>query len=236
MRSMIAGSSRLRPEPMTIETSWTVVGVALPAEQVLDDGLALAGRDLVVAQGVAQLVAGLVRAGEAEQLVLDLVERALGSRHLEQAAGVAVDAAVHCVPRPRRPLLAARSLALAARTRQPCRSLRPAPAAGRPAGCSPRSAVAGPNRRASARRPARRRRWRSARSRPRSSSVTRSLPAAMSASAFASSSEISAASRARPSASNDSAWVSASDRMRRRSLSMSPRAVRTWLALASACA
>ena len=63
----------------------------LAAEQVLDDGLALGRRDLLVGQRVAQLVARLERAGEAEQLVLDLVEGALGPGDLEQARGVPVD-------------------------------------------------------------------------------------------------------------------------------------------------
>ena len=40
---------------------------------------------------VAQVVAALVAASEAEQLVFDLVDRALGTGDLEQAAGVALD-------------------------------------------------------------------------------------------------------------------------------------------------
>ena len=72
----------------------------LAAEQVLDDRLALAGRDRLVGERAAQRVARLVRAGEAEQLVLDLVERALGAGDLEQRPGVAVDTCVaHDVPR-----------------------------------------------------------------------------------------------------------------------------------------
>src|SRR4051812_5881754 len=66
----------------------------LAAEQVLDDRLPAGGPDRVVGERRAQLVAALVRAGEAEQLVLDLVEGALGAGHLEQAPGVAVDARV----------------------------------------------------------------------------------------------------------------------------------------------
>ena len=64
----------------------------LAAEQVLDDRLAALGRDLLVGQRAAQRIARLVAAGEAEQLVLDLVEGALGAGDLEQAPGVAVDA------------------------------------------------------------------------------------------------------------------------------------------------
>ena len=64
----------------------------LAAEQVLDDRLALAGGDLLVGERVAQRVAALVAAGEAEQLVLDLVERAFGAGDLEQASCVAFDA------------------------------------------------------------------------------------------------------------------------------------------------
>ena len=56
----------------------------LAAEQVLDDRLAPGRRDHLVGERGAQLVARLVRAGEAEQLVLDLVERALGPGDLEQ--------------------------------------------------------------------------------------------------------------------------------------------------------
>ena len=89
---MIAGRSRPRPEPTTIDTSCTVVGRGLAAEQVLDDRLALLGRQLLVGEGGAQRVARLVRAGEAEQLVLDLVEGALGAGDLEQGPCVAVDA------------------------------------------------------------------------------------------------------------------------------------------------
>ena len=63
----------------------------LAAEQILDDRLTLAGGDLLVAQRVAQLVVALVAAGEAEQLVLDLVDRAFGAGDLEQAPGVALD-------------------------------------------------------------------------------------------------------------------------------------------------
>ena len=48
--------------------------------------------DQLVGQRAAQLVVGLEGPGEAEQLVLDLVERALGLGDLEQRRGVAVDA------------------------------------------------------------------------------------------------------------------------------------------------
>ena len=60
---MIAGRSRPRPEPTTIEIELRGGRRGLAAEQVLDDRLALAGRDLLVGQGVAQLVAALVRCG-----------------------------------------------------------------------------------------------------------------------------------------------------------------------------
>ena len=43
MRSMIAGRSRLWPEPTTIETSWTVVGVALPPSRSSTMAWRLAG-------------------------------------------------------------------------------------------------------------------------------------------------------------------------------------------------
>ena len=62
-------------------------GGDLATEQVLDDGLALAGWDLLVAERVAQLFVALVAAGEAEQLVLDLVDGAFGAGDLEQALG-----------------------------------------------------------------------------------------------------------------------------------------------------
>ena len=55
----MAGSSRPRPEPTTIDTSWIVVGRGLAAEEVLDDRLTLLGRDVLVGEGVAQLVARL---------------------------------------------------------------------------------------------------------------------------------------------------------------------------------
>ena len=81
--------------------------------------------------GRAQFLARLVGPSEAEQLVFDLVEGALGAGQFEQTAGVAVDAGVgggvHCVPRPRHPRparsLAARSLALT-RSQRATRSLR----------------------------------------------------------------------------------------------------------------
>ena len=66
-------------------------------EQLLDDRLTAGGREQLVGQRRAQLLVALERAGEAEQLVLDLVEIALGTGDLEQAAGVALDALVaHC--------------------------------------------------------------------------------------------------------------------------------------------
>ena len=58
-------------------------GGGLAAEEVLDDGLAPLDRDQLVGQGVAQLVGALEVLGEAEQLVLDLVEVALGLGHRE---------------------------------------------------------------------------------------------------------------------------------------------------------
>ena len=93
-RSTIAGRSRPRPDPTTIEISCTVVGVALPPSRSSTIAWRLAARDQLVGERVAQLVVRLVRAGEAEQLVLDLVERALGAGDLEQRRGVAVDARI----------------------------------------------------------------------------------------------------------------------------------------------
>ncbi len=78
-------------------------GRGLAAEQVLDDRLALLGRQVLVGEGRAQRVARLVRAGEAEQLVLDLVERAFGAGDLEQCPCVAFDA---CVAHELAPVLA----------------------------------------------------------------------------------------------------------------------------------
>ena len=66
-------------------TSWVVVAVALPPSRSSTIAWRAVGRDHLVGEGVAQLVAALVAAGEAEQLVLDLVERALGAGDLEQA-------------------------------------------------------------------------------------------------------------------------------------------------------
>ena len=85
--SMIAGRSRPRPEPTTIDTSCVVVGVALPPRRSSTMAWRAAGRDLLVGERVAQRVARLEAAGEAEQLVLDLVERALGAGDLEQRRG-----------------------------------------------------------------------------------------------------------------------------------------------------
>ena len=40
---------------------------------------------------VAEIVAGLVTTSEAEQLVFDLIDRALGASNLEETSGVALD-------------------------------------------------------------------------------------------------------------------------------------------------
>ena len=71
---MIAGRSRARPAPTTKLTSDGRDARRLAAQQLLDDPLAAHRRDGFVDEDVAQLVAALERAGEAEQLVLDLVE------------------------------------------------------------------------------------------------------------------------------------------------------------------
>ena len=96
-RSMIAGRSRLRPEPTTIETSWVVVGVALPPSRSSTIDWRLPAGICSSVSALRSSLARLVGAGEAEQLVLDLVERALGPGDLEQAAGVAVDAGRHAL-------------------------------------------------------------------------------------------------------------------------------------------
>jgi hypothetical protein len=65
-----------------------VVPVTLPPRR----SSTLGGGNLLVVESVAQFVAALVAAGEAEQFVLDLVDRALGAGDLEQAAGVTLNA------------------------------------------------------------------------------------------------------------------------------------------------
>ena len=88
---MIAGRSRARPVPTTIETSAVVTCVALrPSRSSTICWRRLAGMCGSV-ERVAQLVGALEDAGEAEQLVLDLVERALGLRDVEQRLGVGCD-------------------------------------------------------------------------------------------------------------------------------------------------
>ena len=81
-RRQVARRGRCRP-PST--RAPTVVGDGLAAEQVLDDLLAAARRDVRVGERGAQLVVALEDPGEAEQLVLDLVERALGRGDREAA-------------------------------------------------------------------------------------------------------------------------------------------------------
>ena len=227
---MIAGRSRPWPEPTTIETSCTVVGVALPPRRSSTIAWRLPGGICSSVQRVAQLLARLVGAGEAEQLVLDLVERALGPGDLEQAAGVAVDA---CIVRhaptslrsaPSSLVRCAPSLTVlqtCSMTASRCSDLRMKSSMRR---CwvssssersTTRSAAADASRAISL----------------RSSSDVRPAAAAMSASALASSSAISASSRARPSASSAAAWVSASASSRWRSPSMSPSAWRMRVGL-----
>ena len=82
---MMAGRSRPRPEPTTKLTSAVVVGEALPPSRSSTMAWRALGRDQLVGEGVAQLVGALEAAGEAEQLVLDLVEVALGLGDLEAA-------------------------------------------------------------------------------------------------------------------------------------------------------
>src|SRR5690606_11621004 len=67
-------------------------GRRLGTEQVLDDGLASRRWDQLIGQRAAQLVGGLERAGEPEELVLDLLQAALGAGHLEQRGGVRLGA------------------------------------------------------------------------------------------------------------------------------------------------
>ena len=69
-----------------------MTGDALPPRSSSTIGFAPTGRDRLVDEDVAQLVAALEGAREPEQLVLDLVERALGPGDLEQRRGVALDA------------------------------------------------------------------------------------------------------------------------------------------------
>ena len=68
----------------------------LGAEEVLDDALATGRRDRLVGQRRPQVVVALERAGEPEQLVLDLAEAALDAGDLEERVGVAVDARIAC--------------------------------------------------------------------------------------------------------------------------------------------
>ena len=72
-------------------TSVRADGMGVPAEQVLDDLLAPGRRQVRVGQRVAQLVAALEGAGEAEQLVLDDPEAALGPGDVEHGLGVGAD-------------------------------------------------------------------------------------------------------------------------------------------------
>ena len=66
----------------------------LAAQQVLHDLLAPAGRDARVGERVAQLVVPLKGLREAEQLVFDLTEGALGPGHPEEGLGVGERAVV----------------------------------------------------------------------------------------------------------------------------------------------
>ena len=91
---MISGRSRPRPEPTTIDTSCVVVRVARPPSRSSTIAWRLAAGHQLVGQRRSQRFVGLERAGEPEQLVLDLVERALGAGDLEQRPGVALDACV----------------------------------------------------------------------------------------------------------------------------------------------
>ena len=92
--SMIAGRSRERPVPTTIDTSAVVVGSARPPRR----SSTICWRRLTgsggVGEGRAQVVVALEQAGEAEQLVLDLGQAALGARDREQGLGVGVRAVV----------------------------------------------------------------------------------------------------------------------------------------------
>ena len=58
------------------------------------DRLTAGGGEQLVGQRRAQLLVALERAGETEQLILDLVEIAFGAGDLEQAAGITLDAFV----------------------------------------------------------------------------------------------------------------------------------------------
>ena len=66
----------------------------LSTEEVLDDALAAGDRHGLVGEHRAQVVVRLERPGEAEQLVLDLADRALDARDLEEGVGVPVDPGV----------------------------------------------------------------------------------------------------------------------------------------------
>ena len=83
---MIVGRSRARPVPTTIDTRATVVGDALPAQQVLHDLLAPGCGMAGVGERLPQLVVALQGLREAEQLVLDLAEGALGRATAKRAS------------------------------------------------------------------------------------------------------------------------------------------------------
>ena len=69
-------------------------GICLAAEQVLDDLLALARRQVRVGEGGAELVGALEGPGEAEQLVADAGDVALGPGDVEHRSGVGGGAVV----------------------------------------------------------------------------------------------------------------------------------------------
>ena len=89
------GSSRARPAATTTTTS-AAVTAARPGRRAgpRRPPRRRAAGTRGVGQDRAQLVGALEGPGEAEQLVLDRVELALGARHLEEGLGVAVDAVV----------------------------------------------------------------------------------------------------------------------------------------------
>ena len=83
-RSMIAGRSRARPRrPPSTRAATSSASPCRRADPRRSP--AARGRDQLVGERVAQLARWSRRAGEAEQLVLDLVERSLGAGDLEQA-------------------------------------------------------------------------------------------------------------------------------------------------------
>src|SRR6476659_2296260 len=182
-------------------------GRGLAAEQVLDDGLALGRRDLLIGQDVAQRVRGLDAPGEAEELVLHLVQRPFGVGDLEEGLGVAVDAV---------------GTEVGAHDAAPTRAMKSSTSC-----CCSSSSSDSPTTCSVARAA-------SSATSACTSLCSRPWTESISLSALAKSSATSCSSRVRPSLTRRAACASASASIRWRSASMSPFAARIDVAASSA--